>query len=234
MCSRASVGLTDFCEFFWWEAGETAYSFFPFSKGPWPLAGSLRWPDFLPPTVPLFPWAPVCEAPGFGGNQWLLSSLEGRHFTPGGGEEDPCREAGSSPAGAQTPRCLTSPPRSGGVAVVVLNGELRVSHSLGGQALLFPGRPPPRPATQTPPRVTPAWAAAQPGRGESAGEIPAGRPPPPGDSSADTYGVGRSAPPGGGREEHPGSPTPISCSQRGEPPGGGGGREESQCQGAVP
>lgn len=74
MCSRASVGLTDFCEFFWWEAGET--SFFPFSKGPWPLAGSLRWPDFLPPTVPLFPWAPVCEAPGDGGNQWLLSSLE--------------------------------------------------------------------------------------------------------------------------------------------------------------
>lgn len=67
--------------------------------------------------------------------------------------------------------------------------------------------------------------------GESAREIPALRPPL-GDSSADTYGVGRPAPPGRGREEHPGSPTPISCSLRGEP--GSGGRKESQCQGALP
>lgn len=46
--------------------------------------------------------------------------------------------------------------------------------------------------------------------------------------------MGRPAPPGRGREEHPGSPTPISCSLRGEPGGGGGGRKESQCQGALP
>lgn len=49
------------------------------------------------------------------------------------------------------------------------------------------------------------------------------RHPPLGDSSADTYGVGCPAPPGRGREEHPGSPTPISCSLRGEPGEGGGG-----------
>ena len=59
------------------------------------------------------------------------------------------------------------------------------------------------------------------------------RRPPLGDSSADTYGVGHPAPPGRGREEHPGSPTPISCSLRGEPGEGGGGREESRCQGAC-
>lgn len=98
MCSRASVGLetsADSCEFFC--GGQpTIFSLSPRVLGPW--LGHCAGPTSCLPQSPPFPQAPVCEVPGDQGTQWLLYSLEGRHFTLGGllqgGREQPCRCSG--------------------------------------------------------------------------------------------------------------------------------------------
>lgn len=68
-----------------------AYSFLLFPRGPWPPWVTKRAP--LPASCSPPPHCPVHKVPGNPGNQWLLYSLEGRHFTlgenPSGGREQP-------------------------------------------------------------------------------------------------------------------------------------------------
>lgn len=68
-----------------------AYSFLLFPRGPWPPWVTKLAP--LPASRSPPPHCPVHEVPGNPGNQWLLYSLEGRHFTLGenplGGREQP-------------------------------------------------------------------------------------------------------------------------------------------------
>lgn len=75
-----------------WENSSGGADRCPFSRGPWPLAGSLCWSHFLPLSPPQGQGGPVCGS----GNQWLLCSLEGGSFVLGGGGGSP-GETRSSP-----------------------------------------------------------------------------------------------------------------------------------------
>lgn len=183
MGSRVSVGL-EISHGPLWNLLRAACSFFPVSKGPGPWLGHCAGLTSCLPQFPPLPPAPVCGVPGDEGNQWLLYSLEGRHFALGG----------TLWSGGRGSRLVLG---SLGASQLLLHWELRWSYSMehlgsrgagveGGELCAGPAHSQPQgpapPFPGLPPctrhlhqQLLPRLRHSQAG-GESAREIPAPAP----------------------------------------------------------